>query len=270
MKSKELLNELIATADGALASRFIQPDGSVKTCDCIKAGDPDREIRKAAVTMFPTHDVIKEAVEYGAELLIVHEPLYYDHWDRTPATPLAVIKEKYVEQSGLTIFRFHDHAHSRANDLIYDGEMRLLGLKGHIVSHPYAQTDFVLDEPMTAMELAKLAEEKLGAEHVRIAGCTDKPGTRICCAFGGGVNAADVLEDNDFIICGELIEWRDCEYVRDYAQFGYNKAVIVLTHEVSERAGMQLLTEELAQRYPDIEFKYLESGAVYKYTDAQN
>lgn len=269
MTCEELLTALISTADPSFASMMIQEDGSLKTCDCIKAGNADAQVNKVAVAMFPTHDVVKEAVRFGAELLVVHEPMYYNHWDTEIPNEIAQIKEKYITDSGLTIFRFHDHAHARANDLIFEGEMKLLGLKGHIVAHSYAHTSFVMDEPMTALELAKLAEEKLDTKHVRIAGCVDKPGTRISCSFGAAGNVAKELENNDFYICGEISEWCDGELVRDYAQFGFNKALIVLTHEVSERAGMILLTQELQEKYPDINFKYIESGALYTYTDQE-
>lgn len=268
MTCRELLNALIATADDGMASRFLQADGTVKTCDCFKAGDPDREVKKAAVAMFATHDVISEAVKNGANLLIVHEPIYYNHWDDDFPSEIARIKEQYVKDSGLTIFRFHDHAHARALDLIYEGEMDLLGLKGHFEKRSYAHTSFVLDNPMTAKELAAVAEKALGTQHVRIAGCADKPGRRVSCSFGAAGNVAEELENNDFYICGEITEWSDGEMVRDYAQFGYNKAVIVLTHEVSERAGMQLLTRELSERYSSISFSYLESSPVYTYTDS--
>lgn len=267
MTCNDLLTYLISTADPDLTSSLISENGVLKTCDCIKTGNGDAQVKKAAVTMFATPDVIKSAVEFGAELLIVHEPLYYNHWDTELPNEAARIKEKYIADSGLTIFRFHDHAHARTDDLIFEGEMMLLGLKGHTVSRSYAHTSFMLDESMTAAELARLAEERLGAKHVRIAGCADKPGRRISCSFGAAGDVAGELENNDFYICGEICEWSDGELVRDYAQLGFNKALIVLSHEVSERAGMMLLTRELKEKYPDIEFRYLESGSLYSYTE---
>ena len=42
------------------------------TCDTLKAGDPGTELRKVAVAMFATPDLIREAHAWGAELLIVH------------------------------------------------------------------------------------------------------------------------------------------------------------------------------------------------------
>jgi len=267
MTSQELLHALIATADPEMASLFVNPDGTVKTADCMKNGDGNRELHRVAVAMFPTHDVIRDAVTMGVDLLLVHEPLYYNHYDSELPNEIAREKAEYVRASGLPIFRFHDHAHARALDLIYDGEMRLLGLNGHVEGRSYAHTTFVLDAPMTAMELARVIEKTLGIRHIRIAGCTDRPGTRISCSFGAAGSVAEELETHDFYIGGEIVEWRDGEAVRDYAQFGHNKAAIILPHEESERAGMQLLTEELSVRYPDIVFTYLESGALYTYTD---
>jgi len=263
----ELLDHLKKLADPQIASRFVQTDGSILTCDHIKAGDPNREVKKIAVAMFPTPEVIKNATEYGADLLIVHEPTYYNHWDNELPNLAAELKQQLIEQSGLTIFRLHDYAHARANDLIYEGEMKLLDLKGHKDGGNYAHNTFVLDEPMTARELAKRCVEKLGAEHVRIAGCTDKPGKKIRCSFGAAGCVWDEIGDCDFYLTGEISEWADAEYARDMAQFGYNKAIIVLTHEVSERAGMMLLAEQLRAMYPDIEAQYFESGAVYSYVN---
>jgi putative NIF3 family GTP cyclohydrolase 1 type 2 len=120
---------------------------------------------------------------------------------------------------------------------------------------------------MTALEIARVAEKKLNTKHIRIAGCKDEPGTRLSCSFGFAGNVAEELENNDFYICGEITEWCDGELVRDYAQLGYNKALIVLTHEVSERAGMQLLTNKLKVVFPEIVFRYIESGSLYTYTN---
>ena len=51
------------------------------TCDSKKAGDEQREVKKVAVSMFATIPVVKAAKEWGAELLVVHEPTYYNHMD---------------------------------------------------------------------------------------------------------------------------------------------------------------------------------------------
>ena len=54
---------------------------------------------------------------------------------------------------------------------------------------------------------------------------------------------------------------------RDYAQMGYNKAMLVMGHIGSERNGMALIAHRLQQAHPEISVCYLECGEVYSYTD---
>ncbi|MGN1129039.1 MAG: Nif3-like dinuclear metal center hexameric protein, partial [Candidatus Flemingiibacterium sp.] len=71
MKASEIINELFALSGWE----------SDRTCDTIKSGSPDAVVTKVAVSMFATPEVVKNAHEWGAELLIVHEPTYYNHMD---------------------------------------------------------------------------------------------------------------------------------------------------------------------------------------------
>ena len=81
------------------------------TCDTCKAGDMSIETDKVAISMFATPQVVKQAKDWGAQLLIVHEPTYYNHWDNHSDEKLECEKRKLIEESGLTIFRYHDHPH---------------------------------------------------------------------------------------------------------------------------------------------------------------
>ena len=275
MTSEMLLESLKSLADPKKIERqrdhAKQNGWEWKTCDTIKAGEPDREVKKVAVSMFATVETIQKAVEWGADLLIVHEPTFYVHTDDTVSTRIGEMKRKLVEESGLSIFRFHDHAHAMVPDLIYEGETSFLGLSGErIMLKDFALNRFLLDEPVTAGELAKRMEDKLGLHHVRIAGATDRPGRLLSCAFGTPGNIARELEECDFVLTGEICEWAEGEMARDWAALGYNKAILVMTHEGSERAGMELLAKRLPEMYPELEAEYIECGELYHYTDGQN
>ena len=272
MTSEMLLESLISLADPRKIERqrnHAKENGwEWKTCDTIKAGEPDREVKKVAVSMFATVDTIQKAVEWGADLLIVHEPTFYVHMDDVTLGKIGEMKRKFVEESGLAIFRFHDNAHAMVPDLIYEGETTFLGLSGErIMRGDFALNRFLLDEPVTAGELAKRMEEKLGLRHVRIAGATDRPGRLLSCAFGAAGDLVPELEECDFVLAGEICEWAVGEMARDWAALGYNKAVIVMSHEGSERAGMELLAKRLPEMFPELEAKYIECGEVYHYTD---
>ena len=75
-----------------------------KTCDTFKTGSSDIDVKKVGVAMFATPTVIREACEWGAELLIVHEPLYYNHYDVRTDDKIEGEKAKLLEASGISAF----------------------------------------------------------------------------------------------------------------------------------------------------------------------
>ncbi len=52
-------------------------------CDGWKAGDPEAECRGIAVALVPTVDVLRRAAKQDCNLLVTHEPIYY----QTPDFP---------------------------------------------------------------------------------------------------------------------------------------------------------------------------------------
>lgn len=239
-----------------------------KTCDTIKAGEPEKQLHRVAVSMFATVDVIRAAHEWGADMLITHEPTYYDHMDRIKDDPVSRAKKSMIEESGMVIFRYHDHMHFRDVDAITEGECYYLGLKGKIEKTPYAAS-YILnaEQPITAIGLARRIETELGVSQVRIAGDRYSEAMRIALCFGTPRGVFDLLrsEDIQMVITGEACEWQLCEYARDAAALGINKSVLVLGHIGSERDGMRLLAERMRKNYTEFETAYLECGEVYSY-----
>ena len=240
------------------------PVARATTCDVVKVGEKDREVHKVAIAMFGTMEVLEKVFDWGADFLIVHEPLFYDHMDQPDNDVQVAAKQKILKDSGLTVYRFHDYAHCMVPDMIYEGEIRYAGLKGRCAgSIRHACTGFILDEPMTAAELAETLEKNLGIPHIRVAGCLDKKSNRIACAFGSPGALTDLYREYDYILAGEIWEWKDAEYARDAAHMGRNKAILAMGHETSERAGMMYMQTLCEQRFPGIEFRYFESGSVF-------
>lgn len=254
---------------GELKAMAAHPVDEKRTCDTVKSGDPDKTLTKVAVSMFATPEVVKKAAAWGAELLIVHEPTYYNHFDTDENISLpASEKEKLIRETGMTVFRFHDYAHACEPDLICEGELRYLGLKGEFRKGKYfAVNEYILDEPITALALAKTVEKNLGVKHVRIAGDPKAAGRRVSCSFGTPGHLEESLAENDFVLTGEICEWQLGEIARDYGQLGKKKAVLVLGHIGSERAGMMHLADILTEKHPGLSVRYLECGEVYTYTD---
>lgn len=260
MKISELFEEL-----KNMAPKF-KPD---KTCDTYKSGNGDDVIGKVGVSMFATPDIIRKCKDNGINFLIVHEPTFYNHFDSEIPNKIGLEKKTLIEKAGVTIVRFHDFAHMADTDLISEGMLKYMQLPGEckLEKRHGGMDEVILDTPMTATELAEYIENKLNIKHIKIAGCNDKKGQRIACCFGTPGGVTEALDEYDFVLTGEICEWRDGEIARDYAQLGYTKAILVMGHIGSERAGMMHIADILKSRHPELCIEYMECGEVYSYTD---
>ncbi len=261
MKAYEIIEGLCA-----LANDF----DHTHSVDRFYIGSPDVEADKVAVTMFATPNVIRQAKEWGAQLVIMHEPLWYNHEGRESNEKLECEKRSFAEKSGMTFYRFHDHPHYTTPDIIAAGEFKALNLKGKLeYTNEFDLVRLTLDEPMTALELARHIEKTLGIRRVAICGERDKKSTKISCMFGApGTQIYEIAKDEcEIILTGEAWEWRLGEYARDASQLGYNKSVIFMGHIGSERDGMKYTAEIIKEKHPELDVKYFECGEVCTYTE---
>ena len=236
------------------------------SCDTVKFGNPDTEITGVVVTMWATPNVIRRAAELGANMIITHEPTFYDDPDQPLNNPVDRAKLALIEQTGVVIYRYHTMMHQFTPDLIPTGALYYLGLDGEMVPSGYFGSSILtLNQPKSANELAELFREKLGVKHIRIAGNGEFRGKTIgmCLGMPGGVYEILRDEKTDIVLIGEACEYHQCEYARDAAELGINKAMVVLGHEGSERAGMQYLAKLLSEKHPELRIDYVECGEVY-------
>jgi len=83
-KSEKLFtaNEVIEQIKSHVGVAWQEP-----TVDTFKAGDPQTRVAGIAVTMMSTLDVLKRAAANGQNLIITHEPTFYDHLDHPTQLP---------------------------------------------------------------------------------------------------------------------------------------------------------------------------------------
>lgn len=258
MKAFEIMDVLFSMADMT---------GFENTCDTLKCGDREKEVTKVGVTMFPTVDVINKAHEWGVDLLIVHEPLYYNHMDKHTDDKVEKKKRELLEATGMTVYRYHDHSHIARPDMISVGMFEALGLEGEYEYEEDGLIRYHLKNEITPRELASLMEKRLDIKHLRIAGSIDTPCKALSGKFGSpGAVGRELRSDKcEIMLIGEVCEWADCEYARDAAQLGFKKAIIAMGHIPSERNGMMYIADILRKECPEIKVKYLESGEVFNY-----
>jgi putative NIF3 family GTP cyclohydrolase 1 type 2 len=222
------------------------------TVDTFKAGDPDTPVTGIAVTMMATLDVLQRAAAAGDNLIITHEPTFFDHLDKADQLPekdddaVLAAKRLFISQHNLVIWRFHDHWHARTPDGIETGMVHALGWEKFQDAH----NQYLFDIPETPLEkLASDIKSKLGIHIVRVVGDPALRVTKVVMAPGaaGFSNHARALEmpGVQTLVIGEAQEWETVEYVADAATEGKQKSLIILSHIPSEQAGMEECTRWL-------------------------
>ena len=241
---------------------------SSDTVDTLKAGDPTTAVTGIATTFLDTMAVLREAAARGDNLVITHEPTFYNHRDETAALqhdPVYREKLAFIEQNHMVVYRLHDGIHfSRSGDHIVAGLYTALGWQSY--PHPPGPLGpyFVTLPPTTLEELALFLRTRLHAQTIRVVGNPALRVTHAAILPGSAGLSKQVLALNqpgtDVLIAGEASEWETVEYVRDAAAQGRPRALILLGHEVSEEAGMAASAQELRQALPGIQIDHISAG----------
>ncbi len=255
------------TTAGEIIALIIRETGSKiipNTVDVIKEGSPDTRVTGIVSCMFATMDVLKQAVEKKCNLIVVHEPLYYNHLDNTAqlqTDPVFREKQKYIRDHKLVIWRFHDYIHSMKPDGIMTGMAEKLKWNNYVVDNDLSRfsiPETTLDGLLIYLKVIfpENAFYVVGKPDLKIKNVRFAPGAP------GSPLHIKILEDNstDVLLAGESPQWETYEYMRDAVDQGRHKAVIFLGHISSEQAGMEYCARWLRKFITDIPVNYIESG----------
>ncbi|ADV83761.1 protein of unknown function DUF34 [Terriglobus saanensis SP1PR4] len=244
------------------------PSPPPDTVDTLKAGDPSTPVKGIATTFLDTMDVLREAVRRGDNLIISHEPTFYNHRDDTAAfvnDPVYKEKLAFIEQHHLVVYRLHDEIHAdRAGDHILTGVYQALGWEHYPhPAGPFGQY-FVTIPQTTLGQLASALELKLHIRTLRVEGDPSLAISHVALLPGSSGLSRQVLALNqpqvELLIAGEASEWETVEYVRDAVAQGRPKALILLGHEVSEEPGMEQCAQELRTLFPGMQVDHILAG----------
>ncbi|RXH57753.1 Nif3-like dinuclear metal center hexameric protein [Granulicella sibirica] len=244
------------------------PAAPPDTVDTLKAGDPATPVTGIVTTFLDTMAVLKEAVRLGDNLVISHEPTFYNHRDETKSlADDPVYKEKlaYIEQHHLVVYRLHDEIHADpSGDHILKGVYEALGWTAY--PHPSGPMgEYFVTIPQTTLgRLALTLKDTLHAQTMRVEGDPDLLVTHVALIPGAAGREEQIRALNapgvEVLIAGEASEWETVEYVRDAVTQGRKKALILLGHEVSEEPGMERAAKELRLLFPGIRVDHVLAG----------
>ncbi len=234
------------------------------TVDTIKAGDPATPVTGIAATFMDTMDVLREANKRGLNLVITHEPTFYNHRDSTAFfADDPVFKEKlaFIEQHHMVVFRLHDEIHETPPDDFRVALTDAMGWQKYVSANDLSRATI---PPITLEALAKQLREKLQAKTLRVVGDPNLVITHVAMAPGAAGLETQVTalrpDAVELLIAGEAAEWETVEYARDASAQGRHKALILLGHEISEEPGMVKCAEDLRVIFPGVKVEHIAAG----------
>ena len=233
-----------------------------ETVDTFKAGSPETRVTGIAVTMMASLDVLQRAAAKGQNLIITHEPTFYNHLDRPEGMdendPVWKEKRDFIEKNGLVIWRFHDHWHLRKPDGILAGMVQALGWQ----KYQSAENPHLFTVPETTLEkLAADVAKRLETPVLRVVGNPEMRVTKLALSPGSAGFQREThaleMENVEVLLVGETREWETVEYAADALSEGRKKALIVIGHVPSEQAGMEECARWLKTFVKDVPIEFV-------------
>ena len=248
------------------------PDGTPidaeKTRDQVLWGSDrlDQECTGIVTCIWASTDVIREAAARGANLVISHEALFWNHgdhtdWLRAQKTRAFLAKTALLDEHGITVWRCHDYIHSGVPlgpdgsfvDGIFFGLADRLGWSPEAPVAPLANQHVFLTTQLDgrpACELAAQVAQALGSNGVRIIGDPQTPVHRVGLAMhmiGYLDNAMITAMDEgiDCLLAMETTDYTLLQYVQDASENGVPKCVLSCGHFNIEDPGMAYMVNWL-------------------------
>lgn len=252
---------------GQIMDLFIKqvPGGALTTTvDTLKSGNKDIKVTGIVTAMFATIEVIRKAIDLGANFIIAHEPTFYNHTDDTgwlQNDDVYQYKANLLKQHNIAVWRNHDYIHRMVPDGVTQGVL------DQLLWQKYADQKIpnILTMPPTSLKnLVGYVKERLSIEKVRYIGDPGQTCTRVLFMPGsaGGQRQIQGIAQvkPDVLICGEISEWETAEYVRDARAKGDKISLVVLGHIASEDAGSEFMLSWLKKNVPSVKATRVKPG----------
>ncbi len=258
-----------------------EPIDEAKTRDKVLYGDPETECSGIVVTCFASVEVIKEAAKRGANFIICHEAIFWNHGDRTAHladNKVFLEKKKLLDDNGIVVWRDHDYIHTGIPvegaivDGIFYGVMMKLGWKDLLVGDKAYPVRFVFPEAVPGKEIVDHCIKAFGLTGVRLVGDIDTVVKKLIIpGHIMGRRDDEILDeierdDYDCVIAMEITDHTLTGYIRDSVSVGRPRLIIEVGHFNVEEPGMEYMTAYLGDVLgQDIPVYFVKSSDTYSY-----
>ncbi|MFC1996313.1 Nif3-like dinuclear metal center hexameric protein [Chloroflexota bacterium] len=250
-------------------STWVDPQ---KTVDRVIAGDPDKDVDRCLVTWMPNMKALGYAVENGYELIICHEPTFWNHFDDIPAaSPRTTEKAAFIQENNLTILRNHDCWDRWPDVGIPWAWAYFLGIEGQPVK--FGQDGYQQRYDILVITLGDFASQiagmcaTIGESQVQVTGDLNQPISKIGIGTGCACDIETFIQmDCDCsIVCDDgSTYWSNIQMAEDIGH-----PVIRVNHGTSEEPGMITLTQYINDNL-GIQAEHFPHGATFRLVSSNN
>ncbi|CAI6077454.1 hypothetical protein PAECIP112173_02483 [Paenibacillus sp. JJ-100] len=280
MKINQVISKIMAyhKGDYILGQKITEET----TRDIVLYGNTDQECTGIVTTVFASVDVIRKARDLGANLIIVHEALFWNHgdhqeWLLESKNETFLAKKKLLDDNQIVVWRNHDYVHSGIPmpdgsyvDGIFYGFAKEMGWETYTSDGRSSLLTTEIPE-CTAEELAQELMCKMNLEGARIIGDVNTRVRKVRIPFHISGDANELIqemeeENIDVLLAMELVDFSISEYVRDSSMLNRNKAIISVGHFNMEEPGMKFMSTYIPDAIEeDIPCHFVQSGDMYHY-----
>ncbi|MGC9318468.1 MAG: Nif3-like dinuclear metal center hexameric protein [Armatimonadota bacterium] len=223
----------------------------------LQVGSPDTPVSTVLVCLEVTADVVDEALQAGAELIVAHHPLIFRPMPAVRTDlPLGALIERLLGE-GIAVYAAHTNLDAAAGVGTAATLAQLLGLADIV---PLMETDEAdlglvgtLAEEMSLCGVAEEIGELLGASQVTVVG-EDAAVRRVAVVPGSGGDAVSAAASvADVLVCGDLTHHDALDAlalglaVIDPGHYATERPVVGrLAHALRERLGSGVTVVESA------------------------
>ena len=216
-------------------------------------GREERNISKILICLDITNDIIEQALENKADLIISHHPLIFNEIKKINSGSLLGKKILKLIENNIAVYSIHTNADSAVgglNDFILE-KMKLHGKTEILFKNEFENSVIgglgrviELEEETEIMCIIKKMKENLGLENIRIVGSAKNKIKKIAVVTGSGGSLIPNLDKSiDLYITGDL---KHHESLDAYEE---GMALIDLGHYESEVIFSELIKKDLEKEF---------------------
>jgi putative NIF3 family GTP cyclohydrolase 1 type 2 len=251
--------------------------------DRIVIGNPGTKIRKIGTCWLPDWDTLKWAVGHKVNVLVVHEPTFYTHWDldnpvndfyqapekgRNQYVDLVERKKRWILENELVIIRCHDVLDKLNRKGISFALGNALGFSPQDIISGETYYQVYRTKPGKAVDVARYIAQKLKTfNQPGVAFYGDE--NRLVSSVGIGTGCIcdplnfSHLEPDMFLAITDVVRtWIQASYAKDSG-----KPLVVIDHGTSEEPGIVVLSGLLRESIPAVETVHFAQGCTYRWIE---